>query len=228
MTTNQIDTDNPTDHAAPPALPAPPLSAYARLRVERLRRPVSFVFGLGLCALVFSTRPSGFEGTFHTFIKLTGYSLIFVACIGRIWCAIHITGRKNRELCQTGPYAFTRNPLYFFSFLGAVGVCLGAQACLEAALMALVFLVYYKFMIRTEERRLTTLFGADYQTYCQTVPRFWPHWCKLPQVQVLVVNVNALTKAVFEAALFLIAILGIEILEKLKLNHAEWFIQIPW
>jgi|EBPBio282013_DNA_FD.fasta_scaffold30419_2 protein-S-isoprenylcysteine O-methyltransferase Ste14 len=223
-----MNADNPTDHAAAPARTAPPLSAYARLRVERLRRPASFAFALGLCALVFSTRPSGFEGAFHTFIKLTGYSLVFVACIGRIWCAIHITGRKNRELCQNGPYAFTRNPLYFFSFLGAVGVCLGAQACLEAVLMALAFLTYYKFMIRTEEQRLKTLFGASYEEYCQTVPRFWPRWRKQPQVQVLAVNVDALTKAVFEAGLFLLAILGIELLEKLKSSHAEWFNQIPW
>lgn len=224
-----MNTDKPTVHdAAASTLTAPPPSVYARLPVERLRRPVSFVFALGLCALVISTRPSGFEGAFHTFIKLTGYSLVFVACIGRIWCAIHITGRKNRELCQSGPYTFTRNPLYFFSFLGAVGVCLGAQACLEAVLMALVFLAYYKFMIRTEERRLTVLFGSSYEAYCRTVPRFWPRWRKLPLVPELVVNVNALTKAVFEAALFLLAILGIEVLEKLKSSRAEWFIQIPW
>lgn len=223
-----MNADNSAEHGASPALTPPPLSAYSRLRVERLRRPVSFAFALGLCALVFSTRPHGFEGVFHTFIKLTGYSFVFIACIGRIWCAIHITGRKNRELCQTGPYAFTRNPLYLFSFIGAVGICLGAQACLEAVLMALVFLVYYKFMIRTEEQRLTVLFGLNYEQYCQTVPRFWPRWRKLPQVQELAINVNALTKAVREAALFLIAILGIEVLEKLKSSHAEWFIQIPW
>lgn len=228
MTSDQMNTDTPADDVAAPALPAPPFSPYARRRVERLRRPVSFVFALGLGMLVFSTRPNGFEEAFHTFIKLTGYSLVFVACIGRIWCAIHITGRKNRELCQSGPYTFTRNPLYFSSFLGAVGVCLGAQACLEAVLMASVFLLYYKFVIRAEEQRLKALFGSSYEEYCQTVSRFWPRLRKQPPVQVLVVNVNALTKSVFEAALFLLAILGIEILEQLKSNHAEWFIPIPW
>jgi len=222
MTADPMNADNSGDQVATTTLPAPPLSAYAR------RRPVSFAVALGLCALVFSTRPSGFEGAFHTFIKLTGYGLVIIACIGRIWCAIHITERKNRELCQTGPYAFCRNPLYFFSFLGAVGVCLGAQACLEAVLMAVGFLGYYKFMIQTEEQRLVTLFGTSYEAYCREVPRFWPRWRQLPPLQIMEVNVSALTKAVFAAALFPIAILGIEVLEKLKSNHPEWFISIPW
>ena len=46
------------------------------------------------------------------------------ACAGRLWCSVYIAGKKNRELVKVGPYSVCRNPLYFFSLVGAIGAAL--------------------------------------------------------------------------------------------------------
>lgn len=207
----------------------PPLSAYSRYWIERLRKPVSFGIGVALAGVAGLTKSINFEDAFHVTVKVLGYFFIIMATIGRIWCAAHITGRKNRELCRTGPYSYCRNPLYFFSFLGALGVGMGAQACPVVLIMLVVFLLYYRWVIQVEERRLGILFGADYAAYCASVPRFWPRWHKLNKSElILPVDVRALSKAVWESSLFLLAILLIEVIETLKSSHPEWFWHIPW
>ena len=83
------------------------------------------------------------------------------------------TVKKNRELAVTGPYAYTRNPLYFGSALMAAGFAVALQSWLFAAVLAAGFAIIYIPVIASEERFLRSAF-PDFDDYCRAVPRFIP------------------------------------------------------
>jgi len=81
--------------------------------------------------------------------------------------------KKNRELTVTGPYAFTRNPLYLGSMLMAVGFALALRSWPVAVVLSVGFLVIYIPVIASEERFLRATF-PDFDDYCRRVPRLFP------------------------------------------------------
>jgi protein-S-isoprenylcysteine O-methyltransferase Ste14 len=83
------------------------------------------------------------------------------------------TVKKNRELTVTGPYAFTRNPLYLGSMLIAAGFALALLSWPLALLLVAGFAAIYIPVIATEERFLRSTF-PDFDVYCRRVPRFIP------------------------------------------------------
>ena len=80
----------------------------------------------------------------------------------RIWAAGHL--EKGSEVTASGPYRFSRHPLYLGSaFIGA-GFAL-ASASLPAAALVVVYLVLtYGAAMRSEEAHLTEKFGAAIPT----------------------------------------------------------------
>lgn len=90
----------------------------------------------------------------------------------RAWSAGHI--RKNAQLATSGPYAFTRNPLYLGSFLLGVGFTVAAGRWWLGLLFAALFLGIYLPVMRVEAATLAELFGEDYTRYAQAVPLFVP------------------------------------------------------
>ncbi len=92
-----------------------------------------------------------------------------------IWLRALASGhvRKDAELTTTGPYAYTRNPLYLGSMIMAAGFALAARSLLVViALLALFFLIYLP-TIRSEENYLRQAFPG-YEAYAQSVPRLFP------------------------------------------------------
>ena len=83
------------------------------------------------------------------------------------------TVKKNRELTVTGPYAYTRNPLYLGSMLIAAGFALALLSWPVALLLAVGFAVIYIPVIASEERFLRATFPG-FDAYCRRVPRFIP------------------------------------------------------
>jgi protein-S-isoprenylcysteine O-methyltransferase Ste14 len=92
----------------------------------------------------------------------------------RAWAAGHI--RKNSALATSGPYAYTRNPLYAGSFLLGLGFTIGSGRWILAVVFALLFLGIYLPVMRVESGTLAQLFGADYQRYAASVPLFFPRF----------------------------------------------------
>ncbi len=108
-------------------------------------------------------------------IKAVGISLIGAAILGRLWCTLYIGGRKSETVVCAGPYSIMRNPLYFFSAIGALGVGAQSGSIAVALFFALLCVAAFHIVIRREERFLAGQFGADYQDYLAKVPRFWPN-----------------------------------------------------
>jgi protein-S-isoprenylcysteine O-methyltransferase Ste14 len=81
--------------------------------------------------------------------------------------------RKNRELTTTGPYAYTRNPLYLGSIMIAIGFVLAAHNRWIALGAVLMFVIIYLPVMRAEEKYLRSAFPG-YAEYAERVPRLLP------------------------------------------------------
>lgn len=90
----------------------------------------------------------------------------------RAWATGHL--RKNDALATTGPYAYTRNPLYLGSFVIGLGFTIAAGKLILGLVFAVLFLGIYVPVMRVETRTLDELFGRDYQNYAAAVPLFLP------------------------------------------------------
>src|SRR4051812_41818721 len=82
--------------------------------------------------------------------------------------------KKAQELATTGPYAYTRNPLYLGSMIIAAGFAIAARNWWLAAGMAAMFVVIYVPVIRFEEDLLRGLFPGEFEAYMARVPRLLP------------------------------------------------------
>jgi protein-S-isoprenylcysteine O-methyltransferase Ste14 len=85
------------------------------------------------------------------------------------------TVKKNRELAVTGPYAYTRNPLYLGSMLIAAGFAVALLSWPLALLLAAGFAIIYIPVIAGEERFLRDTFPG-FEDYCRRVPRLMPRF----------------------------------------------------
>ena len=122
-------------------------------RVARLRVPLGFL--TGACVLYFA------QPTWRT--------LAAGAAVGgfgeaiRIWAAGHL--EKSREVTRSGPYRYTRHPLYVGSSIMAAGVAIGAGSWLVAALVSIYMGTTITAAVRTEEAFLRSRFGDEYDAY---------------------------------------------------------------
>lgn len=81
--------------------------------------------------------------------------------------------KKNAELTTTGPYAYTRNPLYLGSMMIAFGFAIAARSMWVAIALAVLFLLIYWPVILGEEEFLRAQFPG-YGAYARRVPRLLP------------------------------------------------------
>ena len=132
---------------------------------KKLRLPLGFV--LAALYVVFAPRMS----TFTWQSLLIGGIVALVGVLVRGWASGHIM--KNDRLATTGPYAHTRNPLYFGSFLIAVGFAVAAHWGL-VFLVAIFFLVIYAPTMAREKANIKGRFPHQYPKYQNNVPAFFP------------------------------------------------------
>jgi hypothetical protein len=81
--------------------------------------------------------------------------------------------KKNQELTTTGPYAYTRNPLYLGSMLMAAGFAVALMSWLVGMVLAVGFALVYIPVVAGEERFLRAQFPG-YAAYSRAVPRLIP------------------------------------------------------
>jgi len=187
---------------------------------QKWRKPLSRLAAVVGVLFVIFTRPVGLGQGWHLILEMVGFLFLIFAAMGRIWSLAYIAGRKNKSLCQSGPYSITRNPLYFFSFLGAVGLMLVCQSGLLAIVVAAFFLSYYSFVIRGEEIRLAKLHGQEFVEFCNRVPRFWPRFGKSSTTEATVeLNLKPFTRGMRETFWFLAIIIFADALEWAHLKN---------
>ncbi len=81
--------------------------------------------------------------------------------------------QKDKQLTISGPYAYTRNPLYLGSLMLAAGFAIAARSWWIVVVMLLMFAVIYVPVIAGEERYLRQTF-PEYDDYARHVPRLLP------------------------------------------------------
>ena len=130
--------------------------------VQRWRVPLGF-----LCAAIFLL-----------FAQPTVWTLIVGAIIAvpglvlRAWASGHL--QKNEALATTGPYAYTRNPLYLGSFLMGLGFTIATDRLFLVLIFVIIILGIYLPVMRVESETLAELFGKKYERYASEVPMFLP------------------------------------------------------
>jgi protein-S-isoprenylcysteine O-methyltransferase Ste14 len=102
------------------------------------------------------------------------------AAIGLVglWLRAYAAGylHKQEVLTVTGPYAYTRNPLYLGSAILASGAGVATKSWISAAILVLYFAVVYSVVMRREEGELLGHHGAAFQAYAAAVPLFVPRF----------------------------------------------------
>jgi protein-S-isoprenylcysteine O-methyltransferase Ste14 len=130
---------------------------------RRIRVPLGFAFAVLYLRLAHPT---------STFI---GYGAIAIApgLLMRAVASGHV--RKNEALATTGPYAYTRNPLYLGSLLIGVGFAIAARSWWIGLALVVMFFAIYIPVIRGEEKFLREKF-LDFEEYVRNVPRMFPRF----------------------------------------------------
>jgi protein-S-isoprenylcysteine O-methyltransferase Ste14 len=90
----------------------------------------------------------------------------------RAWASGHI--RKNSALAISGPYAYSRNPLYLGSFFLGLGFTITSGRWELAILFVALFLGIYFPVMRVESATLFDIFGDRYRVYAREVPLLFP------------------------------------------------------
>jgi protein-S-isoprenylcysteine O-methyltransferase Ste14 len=124
---------------------------------RRIRVPAGFVFA---ALYVWLAHPTWLS-------LLIGSLLSIFGVVVRALASGHV--RKNEELTTTGPYAYTRNPLYLGSLIIAIGFTLASRSWIIAAIAAAIYVP----VIRSEEKFLRARF-PQFEEYCREVPRLFP------------------------------------------------------
>ncbi len=128
---------------------------------RRIRVPLGFVFAVLYFWLAQPT---------WRFIAL-GAILIVPGLLIRALASGHV--RKNEALATSGPYAYTRNPLYLGSLLIGIGFAVAARSWWVGVLLVAMFFAIYLPVIRDEEAFLRQKF-PEFEDYARRVPRMFP------------------------------------------------------
>jgi len=128
---------------------------------RRIRVPLGFVFAV---LYFWLARPTWRWLAF-------GALLIVPGLLIRALASGHV--RKNEALATSGPYAYTRNPLYLGSVLIGIGFAVAARSWWVGAALVVMFVAIYVPVIRDEEAFLRGKF-PEFEEYARRVPRMLP------------------------------------------------------
>jgi protein-S-isoprenylcysteine O-methyltransferase Ste14 len=183
--------------------------------VQKIRKIVLLLAVASIGALFVFGAPSWPHGVERA-IEWAGRALIVVCILGRTWCSLYIGGRKTSRLVTAGPYSVSRNPLYVFSIIGAVGI--GAQlGAVSVAILAGIFAaIVHRLVVVQEERLMLASHGNVFRDYAATVPRFFPRMSGWTNVELLEVPPRAVVTTFLDGCIFLAAIPVAEVFEYLQ------------
>jgi len=197
-------------------------SYRARMRAtynvfEKKRRPVTRLF-LVVC-LIFATvthHSWSPDGPVDRLFDWCGAALAVLGVLGRLWSTMYVGGRKNKDLITTGPYSLCRNPLYLFSFIAGLGVCVEFENLILIGLYIVFFYAYYSRVIKSEEGRLELLFGAKFAAFKGSTPAFIPNIFRLNLGEFPEISGRPLFKNALDGSVFLLLVGAAYVIEMLQ------------
>ena len=130
--------------------------------IQRLRVPLGF---LAAILVLYFAAPTGPAIALGVPVALVGLAFRILAA-GVI--------KKDAILATAGPYAWTRNPLYFGTFLLVVGFAIMSANAALAVLLIIAMPAVYLHVIKKEEAHLSRLFPRQFTLYRDKVPAFFP------------------------------------------------------
>lgn len=135
---------------------------------RRIRVPLGFVFAV---LYFWLARPTWFS-------LALGLAGILPGLFIRALASGHV--RKNEALATSGPYAYTRNPLYLGSLLIGIGFAVAAKSWWIGLILVAMFFAIYLPVIRDEEQFLNQRF-PEFAEYTRRVPRMLPRFTRAPE-----------------------------------------------
>jgi len=114
-------------------------------------------------------------------LPIVGILLIVLGAIAPVWAfrlfrredtEVSPTSPTNRQLVITGPYRFTRNPMYLGLVIATFGIALWVGAWPMFAVPVAVFATANFVHIPHEEAKMRRQFGASYDAYARRVRRW--------------------------------------------------------
>lgn len=163
---------------------------------------------LGLILTVLFAKPTSTALLAGLAITAAGLSL-------RLWACGHL--KKEKELTTSGPYRYTRNPLYLGNVIIGIGVVVGSHSWWVILIFALYFLVFYPVIILEEKGRMQKFFPVQYREYSKKVPLFFPtfrpSWPKSPhKFSIPLCKKNKETRALLGALIYWAILMAIMLL----------------
>jgi steroid 5-alpha reductase family enzyme len=93
-----------------------------------------------------------------------------------LWLRTYAAGflHKQEVLTVTGPYAYTRNPLYLGSAILALGAGIATRSWISVSILCVYFGIVYSIVMHREERELHRRHGVAFEEYSRAIPLFLP------------------------------------------------------
>ena len=130
--------------------------------MQRMRVPLGFLL---TPVMLLAARPTSISVVLGMGVATLGLAL-------RAWASGHL--RKNEDLTVSGPYKYTRNPLYLGTFILGTGISISSGVFWLVVLFVVLYLIVYVPVMIAEARTMRNLFPDRYDAYSKRVPLFVP------------------------------------------------------
>ncbi len=104
---------------------------------------------------------------------ITGLAVSLPGLLLRTWAAGHL--KKDKELTVSGPYRYTRNPLYLGNLIIGLGVIVASQSLWVLGVFVVYFLLFYPLIIQVEVEKMKKLFPEEYEVYAKKTSVLIPY-----------------------------------------------------
>ncbi|MCU0287342.1 MAG: isoprenylcysteine carboxylmethyltransferase family protein [Acidobacteria bacterium] len=144
-----------------------------------------------------------------------GFFFIIAGMFFRGWASGYIN--KDNELATRGPYALTRNPLYFGNFILGIGIAIAGNNIYSYVIFILFYATFFPFLMTIEHKRLKKKFGQKYEEWAKGSNSFFP---KIKKVDCRGYNISYYMKnreyQVLYFSLFIIAVMILKVLNIIR------------
>lgn len=176
--------------------------------VEYFIKYRSFIGIVCLIVLLYLSDPSPVSVAVGFFFIITG--MFF-----RAWSSGYI--HKDMELATKGPFALTRNPLYFGNFVLGIGIAIAGNNIYSYLIFFVFYLMFFPFLMFIEHKRLKKKFGKAYEEWSKNSNTFFP---KIKRLKGLGFDISFYMKnkeyRVLFFSLVVIAVFILKVLKKLS------------